>query len=310
MDLLEAVRRRAWDSRFYDLPPEAKSVPTMLTPEEGKMLCWLGEHYFQGEGAVVELGSFLGGSTVRLASGLARSGRPWKMESFDRFEIDEIHKQRHLYSNGYEKFEGSDMLSVFEKHIQPFSPNIIPHKGDVENFPWQGGAIEILFIDLAKTPKTNGFILESFFKNLIPNRSIIIQQDYLHFQTPWLVATMELLHPKIELVSWTRDYSVLFVCNEIPTAEELDGGRYNRLSVSEVERLFVQARDRFPFEWQREMVAVSLDSYLRSPREQYGGHYRPDWSKPPSLGPWAEPAGVKGPTVMEVLARLVRPRRR
>src|ERR1700722_4215054 len=117
MDLLEAVRRRAWDSRFYDLPAAAKSVPTMLTAEEGKMLCWLGEHYYQGEGAVVELGCFLGGSTVRLASGLARSGRVWQMQSYDRFQIDEIHKEKFLYKNGYAKFEGTDMFPIFQKHI-------------------------------------------------------------------------------------------------------------------------------------------------------------------------------------------------
>jgi hypothetical protein len=305
MDLLDAVRRRAWDSRFYDLPPEAKAVPTMLSAEEGKMLCWLGEHYFQGQGAIVELGCFLGGSTVRLASGLQRSGQPWTMHSYDRFLIDEPHKHQFLYRAGYEKFDGQDMLPVFEKHAQPFAPNIIAHRGNVEEHPWAPQPIEILFVDLAKSVSTQEFILEQFFTSLIPGRSIIVQQDYLFFHTPWLVAVMELLHPKIELISWARDHSVLFLCNDVPDKADFERARYDRLSQKQVEELFRQARERFPFQWQREMIAVSLDSYLRSPGATSASAFQADWSKLPTLGPWSDPPAANARKSSGFIGRLL-----
>jgi hypothetical protein len=291
MNRLDALRRRAWDSRYYELPAFASAVPTMLSDEEGKMLCWLGEHYFQGEGAVVDLGCFLGGSTARLASGLLRSGHPWTMHSYDMFTIDEPFKQRYLYSKGYAPpFPGDDMFHVFEKHIASFATGVVPHKGDVEQHPWSKTPIEILFVDLAKTVHSHTFVLENFFPCLIPGRSIIVQQDYIFFQTPWLITAMELLHPKLELISWTRDNSALFLCNEIPTAADLERIRYERLSQAHVEALFKAARDRFPFEWQREMLATALDAYTRAPAEHrawafVGGN----WPERPSLGPWTEP---------------------
>ena len=294
MDLLDAVRRQAWDSRFYDLPAEAKAVPTMLTGEEGKMLCWLGEHYFQGRGAVIDLGCFLGGSTVRLASGLQRSGRPWTMHSYDRFGIGEEHKEKWLYAAGYEKFEGRDMRHVFDKHVAPFAPNVIAHPGNLQLHPWTGGPVEILFVDIAKSVSTHHFILDQFFPSLIPKHSIIVQQDYMFFQTPWLITAMELLHPKIELVSWAQNNSALFICNEAINESDLQRIRYDRLSQSEVERLFLRAWDRFPYEWQREMLAVALDSYRLTPESQADGDFRwLDMKAPPSLGPWSEPVAAE-----------------
>jgi len=312
MDVLDAVRRKAWDSRFYRAPQQTPAVPTMLTPEEGVMLSWLGEHGFTGEGAVVELGCFLGGSTVKLASGLARSRRPWTLHTYDRFRIDEPNKERFLYRNGYPRFEGEDMYPLFLQHIEPFAANIVAHRGDVEDHPWTSGPIEILFVDLAKTVDIHNFVLDSFFTSLIPGRSIVVQQDYLHHQTPWLIATMELLHPKLELVSWTRNHSVLFFCHEAITASDLDRARYERLERRDVVQLFRSARERFPFEFQREMVAQALDTYRASPQADKSYMLRAS-EAPPRLSPYAAPvwtpSAIRRSATRWVSARLGRLRR-
>jgi hypothetical protein len=289
MDMLDAVRRRVWASRFYELPAEAASVPTMLTSEEGKMLAWLGEHYFQGQGAVVDLGSFLGGSSVRLASGLERSGRAWTMHCYDRFTIDENLKKRYLYSAGHPEFEGLDMFHVFNNNVEQFAPKVIAHQGDIVSSPWTKDPVEILFIDLANNVKTYTFVLANFFSSLIPGRSLIVQHDYIYFRLPWVVAAMELLHPKIELVSWTDESSAVFLCNEAPDAADLERVRFDRLPQSVVEYLILSARDRFPFEWQREMFAVMLDCYRRSPNETRAWAYpQMNMKQRPSVGPWSE----------------------
>jgi predicted O-methyltransferase YrrM len=289
MDLLAAVRRRAWDSRFYDMPERVKSVPTMLTPEEGKMLCWLGEHYYQGQGAIADMGCFLGGSTVRLAGGLARSGRPWKMYSYDRFTIDERLKQQYLYSAGRDPFEGQDMLHVFKEHIAPFAANITAYQGDVLESPRIEEPIEILFVDVAKSPELNAHIIDGFFRKLIPGRSIIVQQDYLFYKNPWVIATMELLNPKIQLVSWTRENSALFFCREAIDADDVERARYDRLSKSKVEELILDARRRFPFDWQREVFSIALDMYRNHPDETRAWAFpNPNMANRPSLSPWSE----------------------
>jgi len=67
------VETRAWQRSV--LPPLPR-VPTMLTPEERLYLHWLGAVVWSGRGCVVEIGPWLGGSTVCLAAGMRASGHP------------------------------------------------------------------------------------------------------------------------------------------------------------------------------------------------------------------------------------------
>ena len=67
------VETCAW--RRAALPP-LPEVPTMLSPEERRYLYWLGNEVWSGRGCVVEIGSWLGGSTVCLAAGMRASGHP------------------------------------------------------------------------------------------------------------------------------------------------------------------------------------------------------------------------------------------
>ena len=289
MDILDVVRRRAWDSRYYEVSDAAKAVPTMLTPEDGKMLCWLGEHYFQSKGAVVDLGCFLGGSTASLASGLERSGRPWTIHSYDRFRTEEFGKLKRLRLSGFAEPEGKDFFSLFEKHVQSFAPNVVPHRGEVESHPWTGAPIEILSLHAAQSVEALDFLLRQFFSCLIPGHSIIVAPcNNWFFQTPWMITTMELLRPKIELVGWTRYYLSMFRCNDVPDARDMERIRFDRLSQPEVEALILRARDRFPFESQRELYAMALDTYRLTPNARQTKDLKPpNWASKPTTGWWS-----------------------
>ena len=58
--------------RRQPLPTACTKVPTMLVPDELRLLNFLAQDYYRGAGAIVDAGSFLGGSTVALAEGLRR----------------------------------------------------------------------------------------------------------------------------------------------------------------------------------------------------------------------------------------------
>ncbi len=84
------LRAQLWRDEAYD--PKGNGlweIPTMLTREERKMLSYVAEHMFQGRGAIVDLGCFLGGSSAFLAHGLSRnpSGRNFQVQSFDLFDL-------------------------------------------------------------------------------------------------------------------------------------------------------------------------------------------------------------------------------
>ncbi len=64
----------------------------MLTLDERVMLSWLAEEAYQGHGEIVELGVFIGSSTISLASGLERNktvrSNSKRIPAFDIFTGD------------------------------------------------------------------------------------------------------------------------------------------------------------------------------------------------------------------------------
>lgn len=212
------------DVRRADFGP-ANAVPTMLSPMERKFYLWLAEHWARDRGAIVDLGSFVGGSTACLAQGRARAGRVAGIHAYDRFRASEGVKENLLYPGGIAPFEGEDIYPLAQLLLAPFSPPVLLHKGAIEAEHWTEGPIEILCVDAAKTTLVADRIAEEFFPHLIPGRSVVIQQDYLHWKVPWIPAQMEWLSDCFTPVAVVPNNTAAFLCTRVPGAADLAAAR-------------------------------------------------------------------------------------
>jgi hypothetical protein len=250
--LFEAIGRRPWNSRRYALPDWHRRYPTMLTREEMRMLAWLGEHV-AAPGAIVDLGCFLGGSTVSLAWGAARGPSPRRIWSYDRFAIDEKHKFRYLYQRGHGFHPGTDARPLFDRFTRAFAATITAVPGDVLAQDWQEGPIALLFVDLSKTLAINDHILETFFGALVPG-SLVVQQDFLFFRNPWLYPTMHRLEDAIELLGHTEENAVIFGARRTPSPEEIRRCLSREVTPEATLAAIAHFRSRFPEVRQAEMI--------------------------------------------------------
>lgn len=226
------------------------------------MLAWTVEHLYTGSGAICELGSFMGGSTVHLACGLERNlrsrerrlaggvrrllRRPSKrrvVESFDGFELAGPAKDAVLGYWGFPSFEGEDLLPMFLQYTAEYSDYVRAHKADVTTVEWSD-PIEILFVDCCKDWWTNDAVARTFYTKLVPNRSTLIQQDYLHFQHPWVVATMEALYPRLRPIAHTASNSMVFGCYEAVTERDLAAATGMEADVGAARELILRAQSR------------------------------------------------------------------
>lgn len=196
------------------VPEACSGVATMLMNDELRLLEFLTEEIWSGEGRIVDAGAFLGGSTLALASGLrkslARQGLPEtkQIHSYDLFEVEDWTRGRYF---PVETPAGSSTLGIFEHNIAAYAPLIEVHEGDITATRWPGDPIEILFIDVAKHWSVSDWITANLFPALIPGRSIVVQQDYLyHHWTGWLHVTMEYYADEFERVCDTGSNSVAF----------------------------------------------------------------------------------------------------
>jgi tetratricopeptide (TPR) repeat protein len=172
---------RPWTA--LKLPSGLTGMRSMLSHEEKQYLTWLTAERYEGWGAIVDLGPWLGSSSASLAEGLRRCGKPAKVRSFDLFRWE----PSYMEAIAHEQLpEGADFLPSFTREIGGYSPWIEARKQDLMQYSWQGGPIEILFVDAAKSWELTNAILRGFGTNLVPGRSRIVLQDFRYFETHWL----------------------------------------------------------------------------------------------------------------------------
>lgn len=261
-DVLNQIKRKYWNLRSFWMPPALSKVPTMLTAEECRMLVWITQNWTDGSGAVIDLGSFLGGSTAHLAYGLSCSVREAYVEAFDQFTIADEHKEAWLYKWGYPKLDGNDMQHLFDEFVRPFG-KVRGHRANIEDAVWTGGPIDVLFVDICKSWDATRRVMRQFYPSLMPANSLVIHQDFQHFQQPWVVATTEALADHLELISWTEENSAVFLCTKKITAGVVEHAINQTRDFMTTRSLIVAASQRFPFARQAEAMwqhVIALDS--------------------------------------------------
>jgi hypothetical protein len=247
----------AWRKR--ELPTAVNSVPTMLIPDELRLLHYLAEEWYTGEGAIVEGGCFLGGSTVALADGLRRNlqrrganvdgdangnvDEPRLIHSYDRFLIEGWNIGTFFPATAK---EGESFRPMFDHNVAAYANLLQVNEGDVRDRRWTGGPIELLFVDIAKHWTTCDWITWEFFPHLIPGKSLIVQQDYLYTQwTAWLHITMEFYADYFEYICDTGINSVVFRITQRIPVDVLREKTVESLSMAEKIQLMDRAISRF-----------------------------------------------------------------
>lgn len=235
--------------RRRHVPEACVRVPTMLIPDERRLLHHLAEDRYTGEGAIIDAGCFLGGSTLALADGLRRNlrrrgaGERKLIHSYDLFEIEGWTVGSFFPQSAQ---AGESFRAIFDRNIEPYAGLVEVHPGDVRLWPWEGGLVEILFIDVAKHWTVCDWVTWQFFPHLIPGKSVVVQQDYLyHHWVAWIHITMEFYSDYFEYVCDTGVNSVVFLNTKRIPPEVLREKTVESLSTAEKVELMDRAAARF-----------------------------------------------------------------
>lgn len=212
------VETCAW--RRAALPP-LPEVPTMLSPEERRYLYWLGNEVWSGRGCVVEIGSWLGGSTVCLAAGMRASGHPaaGRLRVFDNFIWREFMTARAPLPLA----PGDSFQADFLRYTEPFAAEIaaearalpdeaIADDGEAaakrfaeehEVAAFDGAVpepVEVLFVDGAKSWRGRRHLLSTLGGSLLPDTALLVCQDFKYWATYWVPILVMLLADRLEPV--------------------------------------------------------------------------------------------------------------
>lgn len=216
------------------------STPTMLAPEELRLLYLLARDYYTGEGAIFDSGICLGGCTESLARGLAaRTALPPVRPIIWAYELgiaDEDYVTEFIRNSfGEVRHKGDSFVDIIEKNIDgmPCRDAIRLFPGDICQQPWPE-TIEIMFLDVCKTQAIN-FRMQQLFSRLIPGKSIVIQQDYVHAWHPYIHTTMGYLAEYFEPVGHVNYASFVFRLKKAIPEALLAVDIYDTLPVEQLE---------------------------------------------------------------------------
>jgi hypothetical protein len=216
-DPLRWLLRRPW--RDLELPPDAVGIPTMLSKTERKLLYGLARDYAHGDAAIVDGGSFLGGSTAALLAGIRDRPERWTgppVASYDLFRV-EAYTLRKFFPD---QEVGESFRPQYDAHVARFADvPLTVHEGDITQVGWPGGPIDVLFLDVLKSPEITDSVLNDFFPSLIPGRSVIVHQDYAAHYTPWVPIMVELMSDSLTLIDWMEWGTHVFLLEGEPPAE-------------------------------------------------------------------------------------------
>lgn len=187
--------------------PPLPRVPSLISEREQRYLYWLTSQAYSGQGAVVELGSFLGSSAIHLGAGLRDAGFETSLWCFDRFEWSAA-------AGWSERFgvllpDKSDYRPVFLKNVRPVYPQVRAIKTAIKRIRWTHGLVEILFMDAPKRLSDISAALTQFGPHLEPHFSLIVCDDYNHAPSFELAASLSQLGPKLQIVHAVPDSSTV-----------------------------------------------------------------------------------------------------
>ncbi|TQV76096.1 class I SAM-dependent methyltransferase [Denitrobaculum tricleocarpae] len=157
--------------------PELPTLPGMTSEPECRYLFWKSSSQLRGTGDVVEVGSWLGRSSIHIAAGLAASGKQTHLYCFDGFTW--AWGDSNVVDLPLKK--GDSFEEYFLKNVSAFADRITSQRTKIKDIEWTGKPIEFLFLDAPKKQPDLTHCLEVFGSSLVPGSATIAMQDYLYF---------------------------------------------------------------------------------------------------------------------------------
>lgn len=169
-------------------------VHSFIEPAEFSYFADIANKNFSGAGLIVDAGCFAGTSTLALSGGVGKSllaelGRRMVI-AIDRFVVVDEYIANHFLESGVDIRFGESFLRIFLDNVKEYIDHIDVRAGDLLQVGRIDSPIEILAIDVAKSPALNNYILRHWFHRMIPGKSLIIHQDFYAPAQPWLPISM------------------------------------------------------------------------------------------------------------------------
>jgi hypothetical protein len=174
-----------------------------LEQDEFDMYQATAANHFSGEGLIIDAGCFTGYSTLALCLGATSvsgiSLQPRSIVALDRFVATDLYIVENFLEHGVDIRYGESYLQAFLDRLASYRDFLDVRAGELTLVGRITSPIEILAIDIAKSPGLNNYIMRNWYSLLRPRHSIVIHQDFYAPTQPWIAASMGMLMDYFEV---------------------------------------------------------------------------------------------------------------
>lgn len=164
-------------------------VHGMTSIQEQNYFRQYAQSIYSGEGEIVDLGCWLGSTTIPLVKGLIDNPnertREKRIHAYDLFVWAEW-MDPFLSGCARHYFSGDSFLDEFKVRTRAYADRIKVYPGDLQQIGWGDEPIEFLLVDVMKSWDLARFVVENFCTKLIPEKALLLHQDFKHYYTPWI----------------------------------------------------------------------------------------------------------------------------
>jgi hypothetical protein len=244
----------------------ADEVVGMITNRERGWFRNYAATTYTGAGAIVDLGCFVGSSTIAFAEGLLANDKvaDSRVHAYDRFVWNDFFKawweKKALPSP---RVIDDSILAEFLHRTSRWKDQIVVHQEDLNRTRWNGAPIEFLLIDAMKSAELAEAIARAFYPYLMPGVSYVAHQDFWHYFTSWIHLLQFRLRDCFEVVADVpKSGTVVFRCLKTPTADDLSGLPFSSAPSREIEEAFAYSlglvsEDKWP-----NIIAAKAMAYI------------------------------------------------
>jgi hypothetical protein len=249
------VRRGLWTlrERIRRALSSLSPIPTMISAGDKKFLAKAARELAPRDGAIVDLGCWMGTSSIALAKGLRdRPGGPGaaRVLTHDLFQCWDGWVNTNGHFGIYEV--GENFAPEARRYIRDRAGYLVEvRKVDLSSYEWTDGPISLLHVDCMQTFDIARQVTRWFYPSLFPG-SILIHQDYKNHYESWIHIIQYRMRSHFELLHTTAvDCTVAFRCVSAVSPAEAASVLDREPSDDEVERCF---------EWSKDLLAGDVEN--------------------------------------------------
>lgn len=159
-----------------------RGILAMTPPSVHDYLAGLGRAW-RGRGVAVEVGCWLGATSLSLLTGLDEAGYDLPYHAYDRWRAssEEVSKAR---CRGLELAEGQDLLPLYLANVGAHSAGVVAHQQDLgESFSFEfPDPVEICVLDAPKTDPLFTSAMDSLLSRAVPGVTVVGLLDYYLYE--------------------------------------------------------------------------------------------------------------------------------